>query len=498
MSAGAADKSKRPQRKAVQLKPQPATATNSTNAVEELPDNNITIIQVSNTDSINAERQPPELPPKNKIIADIFRFPEINAKVKTKTQPTSKSPSQQKIQNDYKSNVQIIPSNSNTIQVLSQPSSSNNASGNPYTIPLKANASNASNQNASTSAVNANTNTTTVQVLAEPGEATTVAVYGTCYPTSSGQRNVSKPPTPKVSKKIILSANSSGITNIRINNEQAQDANVISGNVHYEKVFLSSSIPISSGSSSGSGSGSGREERPTGSQPQTQSPNAIVSVANTPISPATTSGSPALPRRAISISSPGRGKPQQLTRGLTELVISTRPSRRDFHYLKLLNTPLKTQKTAPKESSTANTNNNMEQISGNTPSSSGTTSAAVSSTVENIEQRRRSSSTSDAQAPLQRGATVAASTQTPVNGQRGANNNEFVPGRSAAGNAFRMQSPPQVATPATGGNKRLTLREQQVMQLRREIMHPGGVRLNLRRKDCVGSIAWVDAFGGVW
>lgn len=491
MSAGAADKSKRPQRKALQLKgqqqPVGTTATNSstTSTVEELPDNNITIIQVSNTtDNTNVERQPPELPPKNKIIADIFRFPEINAKAKTKSQSTSPS-SQQKLQNDYKSNVQIIPSNSNTIQVLSQASSSSsNASGNPYTIPLKASAS-TQNASTSTTAANANnTNTTTVKVLAD-GEATTVAVYGTCYPTTSG---VNKPPTPKVSKKIILSANSSGITNIRINNEQTQDANVISGNVHYEKVFLSSSIPISSGN--------GREDRPTGSQPQ-QAANAIVSVA--PQMPAAPSGSPALPRRAAvaSIASPARGKvPHQLTRGLTELVISTRPSRRDFHYLKLLNTPLKTQKTStPKVSSTANANNNIEQSSGNTPS---TSTAAV---VESIEQRRRSSSTSDAQAPLQRGATVtAAATQTPANGQRGTNNNEFVPqGRSAtAGNAFRMQSPPQVVTPATGGNKRLTLREQQVMQLRREIMHPGGVRLNLRRKDCVGSIAWVDAFGGVW
>lgn len=45
---------------------------------------------------------------------------------------------------------------------------------------------------------------------------------------------------------------------------------------------------------------------------------------------------------------------------------------------------------------------------------------------------------------------------------------------------------------------RLTLREQQVLQLRREMMHPGGVRIQLRRKDCIGSIAFVDAFGGVW
>lgn len=45
---------------------------------------------------------------------------------------------------------------------------------------------------------------------------------------------------------------------------------------------------------------------------------------------------------------------------------------------------------------------------------------------------------------------------------------------------------------------RLTLREQQVLQLRREMTHPGGVRLQLRRKDCLNSIALVDAFGCVW
>jgi len=48
------------------------------------------------------------------------------------------------------------------------------------------------------------------------------------------------------------------------------------------------------------------------------------------------------------------------------------------------------------------------------------------------------------------------------------------------------------------GSGLLTLREQQVLQLRREMLHPGGVRLQLRRKDCTGSIALVDAFGAVW
>ncbi|XP_049959888.1 uncharacterized protein LOC126480693 [Schistocerca serialis cubense] len=55
----------------------------------------------------------------------------------------------------------------------------------------------------------------------------------------------------------------------------------------------------------------------------------------------------------------------------------------------------------------------------------------------------------------------------------------------------------------TSGNSgvavsRMTLREQQVFQLRREMAHPGGVRLQLRRKDCVGSVALVDIFGSVW
>ncbi|EEB18433.1 conserved hypothetical protein [Pediculus humanus corporis] len=45
---------------------------------------------------------------------------------------------------------------------------------------------------------------------------------------------------------------------------------------------------------------------------------------------------------------------------------------------------------------------------------------------------------------------------------------------------------------------RLTLREQQVLQLKKEMLHPGGVRLQLRRKDCTGSIALVDALNGVW
>lgn len=65
-----------------------------------------------------------------------------------------------------------------------------------------------------------------------------------------------------------------------------------------------------------------------------------------------------------------------------------------------------------------------------------------------------------------------------------------------------MQPAPQ---PFRAGDKtvgpagsRLTLREQQVLELRKEMMHPGGVRIQLRRKDCIGSMALVDAFGAVW
>ncbi|XP_017039978.1 LOW QUALITY PROTEIN: mucin-5AC [Drosophila ficusphila] len=473
MSAGAADKSKRPPRKPLQSQSSSVATANSEDSQD-----NITIIQVSNI-SNNGQEQPPELPPKSSTTAEVFRFPEVKAKSQTNAK---QKPSQ--AHQEYKSNVQIIPStassststSTSTIQVLGkQPSSSN-----PYTTPVK--------QSSSSGASPQVSGTTKVKVLGEGEATTTVAVYGTCYPptgssapassSSSASVNPAKPQTPRLSKKIILSANTSGITNISVNNEQGSDS-IISGNVHYEKVFLSSSIPITSVSS---------PTRATSTHP-------VQPVSN---------GSPALPRRRLAspatvqpatTSAPGRAAPQ-LTRGLTELVISSRPSRRDFHYLKLLNTPLKT-KTSHK--STSATNNNIEQQPHqSTPSSS--TSAQVTprnntsiTTADSQEQRRRSSSTSDAQAPLQRVPQPAT--------QRNANNNEFTPSRNGA---FRMQPPPQGAPPTSTNpaqqspSKRMTLREQQVMQLRREIMHPGGVRLNLRRKDCVGSIAWVDAFGGVW
>ncbi|XP_030369538.1 mucin-5AC [Scaptodrosophila lebanonensis] len=517
LSAGAADKTKRtrkiPQTSAASevsnfapttshIKAAAATSP-TTAATAGDPQDNVTIIQVS-SDLLKNEL-PPKLPPKtNNNSADIFRFPDIQCKVKGKPkQQQQRSQQQQQQQVEYKSNVQIIPSNSNTIQVVSAASATNNSSGgNPYTMPVKPNASNATPVTSTQSSSNVpHTNTTMVQVLGESPQmasTTTVAVYGTCYPTPAATSNGTSL-TPKLSKKIILNAsNTSGVTSISVNNEQAGDA-VISGNVHYEKVFLSSSIPLS-------GAGSSQQQSP---RRLTRAPSieerpahAIVTVESSSKKASLPNGrSPAMPRRRLASpptvpsSSSTRSTPQ-LTRGLTELVISTRPSRRDFHYLKLLNTPLKTKPTIQKTTSAAN--NNIESLAGTSSSSSTTATPAPAAVsrgnasnsilADTMEQRRRSSSTSDAQAPLQR-----------VGAQRGANNNEFTPVR-----AFRMQQPPQ-PTPvpvnnigAVSPSKRLTLREQQVMQLRREIMHPGGVRLNLRRKDCVGSIAWVEAFGGVW
>lgn len=42
------------------------------------------------------------------------------------------------------------------------------------------------------------------------------------------------------------------------------------------------------------------------------------------------------------------------------------------------------------------------------------------------------------------------------------------------------------------------LKEQQVMRLKAEIQHPVGVRIVLRKKDCVNSIAFIDYLGAVW
>ena len=47
-------------------------------------------------------------------------------------------------------------------------------------------------------------------------------------------------------------------------------------------------------------------------------------------------------------------------------------------------------------------------------------------------------------------------------------------------------------------SSRSCLREQQVLRLRQEIMHPSGVRLTIRKRDCHNSLALVEFFGCVW
>ncbi|CAH0561998.1 unnamed protein product [Brassicogethes aeneus] len=69
------------------------------------------------------------------------------------------------------------------------------------------------------------------------------------------------------------------------------------------------------------------------------------------------------------------------------------------------------------------------------------------------------------------------------------NNSIRVLERSTSCSPRILQAPPQPYK---------TLREQQVLQLQKEIKHPAGVRLQLRRKDCISSIGFVDAFDAVW
>ncbi|ENN74324.1 hypothetical protein HUJ04_012606 [Dendroctonus ponderosae] len=55
---------------------------------------------------------------------------------------------------------------------------------------------------------------------------------------------------------------------------------------------------------------------------------------------------------------------------------------------------------------------------------------------------------------------------------------------------------PRILQPAPQPYK--TLREQQVLMLEKEIKHPTGVKVQLRKKDCISSIGFVDAFDAVW
>lgn len=162
-----------------------------------------------------------------------------------------------------------------------------------------------------------------------------------------------------------------------------------------------------------------------------------------------------------------------LTRGLTEAVI-LRSSRKDQPSNRL----------------------NFKE-----PASNASTVQALRN--ESSEQRKRSSSTSDTQGVRNRVPATASNNNaaSTANANTAVNNNNNIGPANDLRN--RVQAPPQPFRPphvelSLHASGRLTMREQQVMQLRREMMHPGGVRLQLRRKDCINSIAFVDAFGAVW
>uniref|UniRef100_A0ABD2WVL6 PH domain-containing protein n=1 Tax=Trichogramma kaykai TaxID=54128 RepID=A0ABD2WVL6_9HYME len=65
-------------------------------------------------------------------------------------------------------------------------------------------------------------------------------------------------------------------------------------------------------------------------------------------------------------------------------------------------------------------------------------------------------------------------------------------------NPSRLQPQQQQQQQQQIARAQLTLREHQVMQLRKEMGHPAGVRLKLGRRDCKDAIAFVDCFGAVW
>uniref|UniRef100_A0A1A9ZA07 PH domain-containing protein n=1 Tax=Glossina pallidipes TaxID=7398 RepID=A0A1A9ZA07_GLOPL len=539
---------------------------------------NITIIQVSTpADNVctlgNHEnvQDPQKLSHKN-AAEEIFKFPESLVPV-TSAACTTK-------QHDYRSNVQIIPSSigsntSTTVQVIGEMQSASTA--NQYSNPTKKQTQIIpSAPLAAIMTDEQNQQITTVHVL---GKETT---YGTLFATPSTSASSSHTSTPKLSKKIILSANASGITNIAVNNIKEEvilirkplnndglavedrPTSVKINPLHYDKVFLSSSVPSSAQKPSATAPAHGtcaspkwncqRQLTPTSSNEDNgamavppPSPIIKVSAANgadfkqkcKPQSPKhvstadkvhknsaqssntqTTSAVHPLPssssssRRRIpspqnirsaetTSQKPFSSRTPFLTRGHTEAVISTRPSRRDFH---LFNKVAANKKKPCSQQINANigqvkqgiksSNNNGENSTAIPSSSAFAPTSRVAS--ESLEQRRRSSSTSDAHAQQQ---------------SRGTNNNDL-PNRSSGHGNGPLRQPPHsfriadniggisnsaINLPTSASpSKRMSLREQQVMQLRREIMHPGGVRLQLRRKDCLGSIAWVDAFGAVW
>lgn len=300
---------------------------------------------------------------------------------------------------DYRSNVQIIPSNQSPpidiedrTEIKVKVKSPNSQA---YKVP----------HHKSKTKIGIDAQITTVQV-SSPND------YGQVFPTST-----------------TVIENHAAVTNISITqgpftpiSSQQQDH---TSSQHYEQVFLSTSAPLSS----------------IDIEPSTSTGVRIISP----------------PNNNNILHSKRPDTRHIFTRGLTEVSI-TRPSRRDNRE-QAHNRICENRRNIPE--------NQVDEFRN-----------------ENQEQRRRSCSASDAHTENRNRPTLS-----PPSYILG-NNHEMR--RLQASQHFRGMESIQPS------EARITLREQQVMQLRREMMHPGGVRVQLRRKDCMNSIGWVDAFGRVW
>ena len=74
-----------------------------------------------------------------------------------------------------------------------------------------------------------------------------------------------------------------------------------------------------------------------------------------------------------------------------------------------------------------------------------------------------------------------------------------IPSTSTAGitiNKSQTSTPKKVPVPVPKVERKMTLREQQVFQLEKEIGND--MRFKLRKKDCTDTIALINAFGGIW
>ncbi|CAO1439314.1 unnamed protein product [Diamesa tonsa] len=71
-----------------------------------------------------------------------------------------------------------------------------------------------------------------------------------------------------------------------------------------------------------------------------------------------------------------------------------------------------------------------------------------------------------------------------------------IPSTSTAGITIKSQNSTPKKVPVPKVERKMTLREQQVFQLEKEIGND--MRFKLRKKDCIDTIALINAFGGIW